>query len=279
MNLTRYSKSIFSLLLLTAFLLLQISATAADSDFPPKPNPPKAVNDFAGFMSADEQASLEYTLDSFEQSTTIAITIVTVKSLGNYDASDYTIQLGQRWGVGRGKEDNGVVVLASKDDHKYFIATGYGLEGAIPDILAGQIGRNEMVPAFKNGNYYEGFRKAINALIAASKGEYINTDPQSQAEDGGGLGVIGFVILLVVIFIIIAIISKGGGGGGGNYMSRRGSDFITGAILGGLLGGGGRSSGGSGWGGGFGGGSSGGGGGFGGFGGGGFGGGGAGGSW
>ena len=132
--------------------MLPLMLHAASGDFPERPNPPKAVNDLAGFMSPQEQHSLELTLDSFERATTIAVTIVTLKSLGEYAASEYTFELGNKWGVGRGKEDNGVVILASKDDRKWYIATGYGLEAAIPDGLAGRIGREQMVPEFKTVN-------------------------------------------------------------------------------------------------------------------------------
>lgn len=270
----------FHLLLMLLLLLLLAPAgllRASDSDFPAKPNPPRLVNDFAGFMSASEQTQLETSLDSFNRVTSIEITIVTVKSLGPYDASSYSFELGNRWGVGKRGKDNGVVILASRDDRKIFIATGYGMEGVLPDGLVGRIYREEMTPAFREGKFYEGFQNAITAIYLASKGEY-KADPPAAQDNEPGLG--ARIIGLIIIFIIILILlfgRKGGGGGGGNYMSRRGTDFLTGAILGSLLGGGGHRGGGGGFGGGFGGGS--GGGGFGGFGGGSFGGGGAGGSW
>lgn len=262
---------------LFSFLFLLVSAAfAADSDFPAPPNPPRLVNDFGGFLSAGEQQSLEYSLDSFNKVTSIEITIVTVKSLGPYDESTYAFELGNRWGVGKSGKNNGVLILASMDDRKIFIATGYGMEGVLPDGLLGRIYRQEMVPEFKQGDYYQGFHNAMNTIFLASKGEY-KADQQDTAEDNGG-GATAIIIVVLIILFVIFLIKRGGGGGGGNYMSRRGSDFITGAILGGLLGGGGRSSGGGFGGGSWGGGSSGGGG-FGGFGGGSFGGGGAGGSY
>lgn len=259
------------LLLLPAGIL-----RASDKDFPPKPYPPRLVNDLAGFMTSTEQALLEKSLDSFNRVTSIEITIVTVKSLGPYDASSYAFELGNRWGVGKRGKDNGVVILASKDDRKLFIATGYGMEGVLPDGLVGRIYREEMTPAFREGKFYEGFQNAIQAIYLASKGEYKADQPSTQDElPGLGARIIGLIIIFILILILI-VGRKGGGGGGGNYMSRRGTDFLTGAILGSLLGGGRHRGGGSG---GFGGGFGGGGGGFGGFGGGSFGGGGAGGSW
>ncbi len=272
-HLPRYKKHHFLYYLLIMLMPAGL-LWASDSDFPIKPSPPRLVNDFAGFMSAPEQAQLEKSLDSFNRVTSIEITVVTVKSLGPYDASSYAFELGNRWGVGKRGKDNGVVILASRDDRKIFIATGYGMEGVLPDGLVGRIYRQEMTPEFKQGKFYQGFQNAVKAIYLASKGEYKADEPATN-DEAPGLG--ARVILLIIVFIVILAIlfGKKGGGGGGNYMSRRGTDFITGAILGSMLGSRGRGGGFGG--GGFGGGNSGGG--FGGFGGGSFGGGGAGGSW
>lgn len=255
-------------------LLFLMTLTAFADDFPQQQNPPRLVNDFANMMSRDQQADLEQLLLNYEKSTSTQIAIVTVPSLNDHDVSEYAIELAHRWQIGQSKKNNGVLILASSGDRKMWIATGYGMEGVLPDGLVGRIVRNDMAPEFKAGNYYQGFKNAVNAIEAASKGEYTNED--KGKDDRKGSPAI-FIVLVIIIIIVLAVIKGGGGrGGGGNYMSRRGGDFLTGAILGSLLNGGGRSSGG--FGGGFGGGSSGGGG-FGGFGGGGFGGGGAGGSW
>jgi uncharacterized protein len=270
---TSFLKRFLSLSLL---LLITAGVFAQDAkDFPAKPNPPRLVNDLAGMMTPGQQDELEKVLVDFANTTSTQITIVTIKSLGDYEPSDYATKLGRAWGVGVKGKNNGVVVLASAEDRKIAIATAYGLEGALTDAMCGRIIRNEMVPEFKERNYYNGFSKAATSIIAATKGEYKNDNPP-EAHDGSGAGaIIGIFIVIIIIVIIIAAI-KGGGGGGGNYMSRRGGDFITGAIIGSLLSGGGSGSGGGSWGGGSSGGSSGG---FGGFGGGSFGGGGASGSW
>lgn len=262
----------YLLVLLIAFLS-HIAAFAADSDFPPKPNPPRLVNDFAGMMTADEVARLEAKLLEYEKTSSTQITVITLTNLGGYEVSQYAVELGTRWGVGRKGKDNGVVILASKEDRKINISTGYGLEGALTDIMCGRIIRNEIVPQFKNGNFYGGFDKAADAVIAATKGEYKAEEDYHHKREK--LPAIAVIFIIIGIIILAYIFGRGGGGnGGGGYMSGRGfSDVATGMLLGQLLGGGGRSRGGS-WGGG---GSSGGG--FGGFGGGSFGGGGASGSW
>lgn len=271
MKRTAFFTCLLSLLLLLPGFSPVWSATDT-KDFPPRPSPPRLVNDLAGIMTPAQQDELERELVDFDRSSSTQITIVTVKNLGDYEPADYATKLGNYWGVGRKEKNNGVIILVSSEDRKINISPGQGLEGALTDAMCGRIIRNEMAPEFRSGNYYNGLDKAAKAVIAATKGEYTNDAP-ADAGDDGFWGIAGLIFVVIVIIIIIAAIKGGGGGGGRRYMSRRGSDFLTGAILGSIF-----NSGGGGWGSG-GGSSSGGGGGFGGFGGGSFGGGGASGSW
>lgn len=243
-----------------------------DDEFPPVPSPPRLVNDLAGVMSKDEVALLEAKALAFEDSTSNQITIVTVRSIGIYDVQDYTIKLANRWGIGTAKRNNGVLILAAIDEHRMNISVGKGLEGALTDLVSGRIIRHEMAPSFREGNFYRGFDRALDAVAAATRGEYKSEEKRPPA---GGVAS-GAIVLLIIILILFFIIRRsGGGGGGGTYMSRRGwGGFGGGFLTGSMLGGGSNWGGGSGWGGGS---SSGGG--FGGFGGGSFGGGGASGSW
>ncbi len=270
-------------LILSFLLCICLFAFAGDKDFPPRPNPPRLVNDLAHTMDAGQVEQLEQKLVGFDKTTSTQITIVTIKNLGGYEVEQYAVELANRWGIGQKSKDNGVLLLAAIDDRRMNISTGYGLEGALTDALSGRIIRNEITPAFKQGDYYTGFNKGADAIIAATKGEY-TADEKAQNGEGVSLGRV--IMIVFIIFFILWIISKNsGGGGGGDYMSGRGSrgglsNILLGSLLGSALGGrrGGFGRGGfGGGGGGFGGGSSGGG--FGGFGGGSFGGGGASGSW
>lgn len=234
-----------------------------------KPNPPKAVNDFAGMLAPFQQQALEQKLDAYNDSTSSAIVIVTVPDLNGDDVSDVALAYLRGWGVGTKDKNNGVVILVSKGDRKVSIQTGYGMEGVLPDVTAKDIIENRIVPAFKDNDYYRGLDNAVDAIEEAAAGEY-KASPSSPQH----VPPIATIIVLVVLFLIILSVFRGGGGGG-SYMSRRGSSGLPWFILGNLLG----SSGGGGFsGGGFGGGGFGGGG-FGGFGGGSGGGGGASGGW
>ncbi len=243
----------------------------------PKPNPPRLVNDAAGVLSAEQVDILERKLVALDDSTSNQIAVVLIKSLGDDAIEDYATKLFREWGIGNAKTNNGVLILAAIDDRKMWIAVGYGLEGAIPDITASSIYRNEMVPEFKNQNYYRGIDNAINALSKAAAGEYKVKRERSNTGKGKGGSIFTFLILVAFVIIALARGGRGGGGGwGGGRRSGLGS-IAEAVILSSLLNGGRGGGSSSGWGGG--GGFGGGGGGFGGFGGGSSGGGGAGGGW
>lgn len=241
-----------------------------DKVIPPAPSPPRLINDFTGTLTPMQQESLEKKLTHYDDTTSNQIAVVIVKTLNDYDPYEYATALGRKWGVGNKEFNNGVVFLIAKDDHKVFIAPGYGLEGALPDITCKQIVDNEILPNFRENDFYRGIDAGTTAIMQAAAGEYV--PPEGYANRGKKEGV-PLIAILLIIFFIAFIISRIGGGGGGSFMSRRGyRETGVPPVL--WFPGGGRSSGGGGW---SGGGS--GGGGFGGFGGGSFGGGGAGGSW
>ncbi len=261
----KFIKHIF--LLLLAFVCVQTFA----QDFPPKPNPPKLVNDYLRMLTPDQAQALEQKLVDFDKRTSTQITIVTTDDIKGMDAGDYAVALGKDWGVGNANFNNGVVFLVyrSKDNtkRKVFIAPGSGLEGVLPDYTCAEIIDNEVRPYLKDGDFYRALENGTTAIIKATEGKYAAPKGYGKGKAGSSVFKIIFIIILIIVFLSIS--SRGGGGG--SYMSRRGYRGFAGPTI--WWGGGGS----SGWGGG--GSSGGGGGGFGGFGGGGFGGGGAGGDW
>jgi uncharacterized protein len=268
-------EKIFRYLLTVAILLCTISITWVHSqDIPDKSNPPRLVNDFAGLLKSEEVNTLERKLVGFNDSTSTQIAIVIVKSLDGYDKSDYAQRLGDKWGIGQKGKNNGILILikpkTSDSRGEVFIATGYGVEGPIPDLTCSEIVDNEILPAFRNGDYYGGLNKATNTLMSLARGEFSASDYGHRAKKSS---VKNFpVALIFIVFIIISIISRKSGGSNNRHISTGGLPFW---MLLGMMNSGRGSQSGS-WGGFSGGGS---GGGFGGFGGGSFGGGGAGGSW
>ncbi|MCE6988437.1 YgcG family protein [Dyadobacter sp. CY323] len=258
---------IFSVLL--ALSLFRVWA----QDIPPKPNPPRLVNDFAKQLNEGEKAQLEQKLVAYNDSTSSQIVIVIVPTTGDYPIADYAFKIGREWGVGQKDKDNGIVLLWAPTDRKIFISTGYGMEGVIPDAIAKRIISQVITPRFKEGQFYQGLNDGVDTIFKYATGEY-KADPKDpktdKGRDGSSSPFIGFVVVFIIIMIIIFRNRNRGNRGGGGLGNFGGPIFFPYTTHSG----GGSSSGN--WGGGFGGGS---GGGFGGFGGGSFGGGGAGGDY
>lgn len=257
-----------TLFLLVAALGLLASVLAAPAaaqryDFPPRPDQP--VLDQADMLSDAEERRLVQKLTAYEDTTSTAIVVVTVSSLDGAPISDYAVYLGREWGVGQAEKDNGVVVLVSKGDRKVYIATGYGVEGALPDAIANRIVDQVITPAFRQGQFYAGLDRGTDAIIQATVGEYTADPSASSSSSDGGISTALVYIFLILLYFGGSALWRRGRGKGARKSRRRHGDM---PLI--IWGGGGGSHGG-----GFGGG----GGGFGGFGGGSFGGGGAGGSW
>lgn len=266
-----FKKQLFIILLLFA-----ASFTYGQS-IPDPMNPARLVNDFSGLFSSEQTSSLESKLREFNNKTSTQIVVVTVNSLDGMDISQFTTELAHKWGVGQDKKDNGIVVVlkpkTTDSKGEIFIAVGYGLEGAVPDITAKSIVSNEIIPMFKNNDMYGGVDKGVAVLMSLVGGEYTADEYQKQNEDKVPLRLILVIAFIFLGIIVISInksehIDMGQNGdkiGGGvvppfilfGGMGKSGSDFGSFSSGRGGFGGGG----------------------FGGFGGGGFGGGGAGGSW
>ncbi len=254
---------------------LLVASSIHAQHIPPRPSPPRLVNDLAGVLSASQAQQLEDILVNFNNKTSNQITIVTVSDLEGYDKADYAITLGHEWGVGQKGIDNGVVVLIKpgrgNEQGEAFIAVGYGLEPVITDAASRRIIENEMIPHFAEGNYFAGIDAGIKVLMGLASNEFSSADYAPQVSPLVGL--IPFLFILLIIFLISRGSSR-------HHSVGKDIPFWTLLFLLSNIGGGkgsfGNFSGGKGsFGGGFGGSS----GGFGGFGGGRFGGGGAGGSW
>lgn len=198
------------------FILFTLCSGLWAQDIPEPMSPPRLLNDYVGMLNATETATLEQKLRGYADSTSTQITVVVVKSTQPYPAGDYAFELGRRWGVGQKGKNNGVVLLWATDDRKIFIATGRGMEGALPDVIAKRIIREVISPDFKNQMYYRGLNNGVDEIIKYATGEYKNEN--TGDDEGLGLGILIFLIILIVIIIIIfSNINRGGGGNRRRY--------------------------------------------------------------
>jgi uncharacterized protein len=268
--------------LISIFLGLFTSSGLAQIDkcFPEKQL--RLVYDNTGTLSAGQVAMLEQKLIAFDDSTSNQIVVVVVGDLCGYDKADYAVELGDRWGVGQANEDNGVVMLVkpktATERGEIFIAIGRGLEGAIPDGETFLIVENEIIPRFKQNDYFGGIIAGLDVIMPLAQGEFSIAEYKNQYKKKKNTS---FFLIFFAVIAIIGLVFFVKYRQAKNYATLNNVSFWTAWMLlnqmqrthngsrgyyGGFGGFGGGSRGGGG-------------GGFGGFGGGSFGGGGAGGSW
>ena len=240
-------------------MLVLFFGTGLKAQLPSPPYPPRLVNDYTGTLTAQQINTMEHKLVAYNDSTSTQILVMLVDDLQGYSIEQYATEIGHSWGVGQKDKGNGLVILVKpkkgNERGQVNISPGYGMEAYVTDATAKLIIEKEMIPAFKEDDYYTGIDNAVNVIINLCSGQFT----QDDYADGDN-PIPGWLIIIVIIVLILIFRSSNGNqnySGGGNR-----TIWIP---MGGGFGGGGFGGGGGG--------------GFGGFGGGGFGGGGASGSW
>jgi len=252
--------AVFVPVLFLCFLAASLSMAV---DVPEKPL--RYVVDLAGLVDDVTENRLNRYLHELEQKTTAQMVILTIPSLDGESIEDFSIKIAHdKWKLGQRGKDNGVLFLISVKDRKYRIEVGYGLEGVLPDSLAGTLGRQVLAPYFKKGAYSEGV--FATALVMANKiaedaGVTITGMPTVKYDTGqagrdkfGGPfnSIIGIVLLIILVFLFIKnprllmmlfLVSMmggrrgswggGGGFGGGSFGGGGGGGFGGGGASGG----------------------------------------------
>lgn len=214
-----------SIYLVALFLVSLIPVTSTAQIFPDRPT--GHVNDLAGFMSASEASRLESKLRAYRDSTSNVIAILTLESLQGETVEYVSERVFNTWRMWEGDRQNGVLILASRQDRALRIEVGYGLEGAIPDILAGQIIREILTPGFRQEQYGSAFNAATDQIMRLAAGEYeaVEQLPDSNVDEAIR---VFFLFILIFIFIVVLIIRAKLGGPGGGHQIRRGGVIVLG---------------------------------------------------
>jgi len=192
---------------ITLIILVTGSSYVYPQELPSRPVPPRLVNDFANLLSEPERSFLEDTLVQFARSTSTQIVVVTVPDLDGYDPGDYAFRLGEKWGVGQKDKDNGIVILVKpkvgNSKGQVFIATGYGLEGVLPDaIVNSTVIDYEMIPYFRENNYFKGIAAGTKVIMEITKGEY-TADQYQQSYEKKNDGIIPAILIFAFVFILM----------------------------------------------------------------------------
>ncbi|MDE1142493.1 TPM domain-containing protein [Paraburkholderia tropica] len=139
-----------------------LAATVLSADS--LPHPKGRVTDLTGALSSVCKADLTRRLAALEQQTGDQLAVLLVPSTGDVSIEQYATQIFEQWKLGQKKTDNGILLVAALHDHHVRIEVGYGLEGTIPDVIAGRIIRERIVPAFRENNFEAGISAAVDSL-------------------------------------------------------------------------------------------------------------------
>jgi uncharacterized protein len=201
------------------------------------------AEDYTSTLSSGELTHLNQKLKSFEDSTSNQLVFLMIPTLDNYPIDYYTMDAVEKNKIGQEGRDNGILFLVVKEEREMRIEVGYGLEGALPDALAGSIIRNIITPNFRANNFFKGINEGIDAITAAVKGEFTaGKREENQFPD--------IIFILFALFFLSSIFRKRGGKAPGNVIfypggfGGRSGGYRSGSSGGGFRGGGGSFGGG-----------------------------------
>ena len=146
------------------------------------------VVDDAEVLRPETRQKLAALLKAHEEGTTNQVVVLTVPSLEGESVEDYARQVFEAWKLGRKDRDNGVLILVAPSDRRMRIEVGYGLEGTLPDAVAGRIVRNQMTPRFKANDFDGGITDGLESVVAVLEGRGEPEAPDAAPQGGGGSG-------------------------------------------------------------------------------------------
>jgi uncharacterized protein len=234
-------------LLIVALLAVPEAVRAVTAEDALKNPPNRYFNDYAGLIKPATAATLNSELESFERSTSNQLVVAIFPQLPDtMTVEDYGVQLYRAAKIGQKGRDNGALLLVFVKNRKIWIATGRGLEGALPDAICKRIVSDQIAPRFQAGDFDGGLAQGVHAMMAAAQGEYKGTGKTVTEQHRHASADVSWIlpVFILLIFLLLFMISVGrrGGiiiGGGGPWI---GGGFGGGG--GGFGGGGGGDSGG-----------------------------------
>ncbi len=158
------------------------------------------VSDPARLLSQAARDTINLTLANLERTTGIEVAVVMLPSIGGDDVFDFSVRLFRSWGIGKKKNNNGLLILYVEDQRKVRFATGYGIEGTLTDATSKRIQMSYMVPAFKRGDRDGGMVAGVKAASAVLDG---TMKPEANDDGGNGLTLLLFAICVgAMVFLV-----------------------------------------------------------------------------
>ncbi|MHC1731343.1 MAG: YgcG family protein [Bacteroidales bacterium] len=211
------------------FLLILLTVGVLNAGRADVPYLSGRVNDYANILSDSMRTHLGELLKEHEAKTTNQVVLLTIQSLEGESIEDYSNKVFNEWALGQKDKDNGILMVVVPGERRMRIEVGYGLEGTLPDILAGRIIQNIMTPAFREGDFDGGIYRGLGAVLAVLEGEDPGntpelTDAYGVSESTGFSGLEGpdlsigarilmgaFIFGIIGLFTLIGIMTPGFG--------------------------------------------------------------------
>ena len=191
--------------ILISFVLFLVLANVSAIDFPIAQN--KYVNDFVGIFSSGEIGQLRGLLQSVDESTSAEVAIVTLETIDGNAIDEYAIELGKEWKVGKADKNNGIVILYVSDINRIFVATGYGVEGILPDSKIGRLLDENYVPLRDSLEVNSGivqFTIALSDVLEENKEEILS----GQAGRKYNEEIFNFIFVIIIWVVIFFFIFR-----------------------------------------------------------------------
>ena len=190
----------------------------------PVPSLTAPVTDLTGTLTPDQASALEAKLRAFEQAKGSQVAVLIVPTTQPEEIEQYSIRVVEQWKLGRGKVDDGVLVLVALNDRKVRLEVGYGLEGALPDATANRIIQQDILPSFKRGDYYGGINTGVDRVMRVIEGEPL-PEPEFSPPAAGIPGLFNLLPFLFIFAIVGGSIFR-------RMFGRVGGALATGGLVG-----------------------------------------------
>lgn len=166
------------------------------------------VTDLTGTLTAEQKSSLEARLQTLESQKGSQIALLLVPTTKPEEIEQYSIRVTDQWKLGRKNVDDGVLLLIAKDDRRVRIEVGYGLEGALPDVIAKRIIAEDITPHFRQGDFYGGIVAGITRIDAVIQGEALPAPEQSRGNNGSNSSIESYLFILIFFALITGSILR-----------------------------------------------------------------------
>ena len=166
------------------------------------------VSDPTSILSPAATDTIDAILGRLEKSTGIETAVVMLPSIGENDIFDFSTSLFRKWGIGKKKSNNGLLILFVMDQHKVRFATGYGIEGTMTDAMSKRIQTQYMVPAFKRSDWNKGMVDGVRATAKVLDGSMKPEAADSDTDTSDLLFSIGIIIGVILLAMFVSSIKQ-----------------------------------------------------------------------